>query len=151
MFLTRSSYEHPVGPVASGHPDGKGWLLCNLSAEMPWWLVTYSLEDDEASWSETVLIWRDQELIDVVQQVRRSARGLIRFVGRVLKDERNRWTMKEIVELWLGSPEEPSHRSCLLYVPRHDRSFFDTLDNEVEVEAEWPGRELLQWIPESES
>lgn len=149
MFFTRSANEDPLGSLRSGYPDARGWRCFSLAVEDSFWIVTYRVEerDEGILLRQTVFVADDRNLIEVVKDLRRNASGMVNFIGRMRPDKTWGWAVDEVAELWLPASDEPTlTKTVLLHVMRSDNTTFNSFGRKVP--NHWPGRELLQRIPE---
>lgn len=139
MFVTAPGFEELI-PKEIGGDEARYWTAVMLSAETPWFLVTFWQKEHELAWTQTVAVAWETTLLSVFESA--TAKEVF-SISRLARDHapEGPWLLREVAELWIPLESEANETGPLLFRVVGGSSLRDTFGGEVPESQE--GRRLL--------
>lgn len=139
MFVTTPGFEELI-PKEMGGAQARYWTAVMLSAETPWFLVTFWQKEHELAWTQTVAVAWETTLLSVFGSA--TAKEVL-SISRLTRDlvPEGPWMLREIAELWVPSESEADETGPLLFRVVGDTGLRDTFGGAAPEPQE--GRRLL--------
>jgi len=140
MFTTHPTFADSVATSMDDRAESTWWRVFSIEEMPPWWIASYRVRHTDLGDRSvrTVAIAFDQDLMDLARSTRR---GTLSFVGRMIPNVANGWTLHAVAELRLLTQEEPR----LLHRFTSSVTYLDSLGNVAE--ANDVPSEVLMCIP----
>ena len=100
MFITESDHEFvlPTGLTESG---ARHWRMLRLSLHAPWFVLSVEVQDDEVSFTRSLCIAWDTDLVDFLESLGDDAKAVaLLCMTPGWSSPTGQWSAREVREVW---------------------------------------------------
>lgn len=121
MFVCHKSFEFPVPPFLRS-PGSGYYRAVELSLQMPWFIITFLVQEDESSFVRSVCCSWENDLIDLIDaqalahagETSPPARHALVSLQQVVPHAHGTgWTVRDIRSVWAAN-EVPSNEPVVI-------------------------------------
>lgn len=133
MFVCHKSFEFPIPPFLRS-PGAGYYRAVELSLQMPWFIVTYLVQEDETSFVRSVCCSWENDLINLIDaqalaqagQTSPPTRHTVASLQQVVPHTHgNGWTARDIRSVWTAN-EVPSNEQVVIVEDADGAEFYCT-------------------------
>lgn len=121
MFVCHKSFEFPVPPLLRS-PGSGYYRAVELSFQMPWFIITYLVQEEESSFVRSVCCSSENDLIDLIDthvlthagETSPPTRQAVASLQQVVPHAHGTgWTVRDIRSVWVAN-EVPSNEQVVI-------------------------------------
>ncbi len=112
MFVTHPTFEFDA-PEILRTPEARYYRAMQLTARLPWFLLTINVDEDGWSRLQSVCCYWDNDLIELLKSVEGGTFAALQFVDSS-PEPRNEWRMRSLEYVWLAR-DTASEETVLIF------------------------------------